>query len=697
MVSLAGLNDAQRSAVMHQGGPLLVLAGAGSGKTRVVTTRIARLLSEGVQGRAILAVTFTNKAAKEMRERLFAIVGRERARGITVSTFHALAARMLRRDGHRIDLSTQFTILDEGDQLAQLLRVAKEEGVDLGETKPAQILSRIGWLKNQGLSAEQAPVTSDPVHLLARRLYPSYRRHLRALQAVDFDDLLLLAVELLEHAPDVKKRYQTVLQHVLIDEYQDTNPVQDELVRRLVGPHKNIVVVGDDDQAIYGFRGSAIENILRFDIDWAPCAVVKLEENYRSTAHILESANAVIAKNSARKDKTLRPQLGDGEKVRVRPCDDGDHEAETVAKEIAALIDSGEALPDDIALLYRANPQSRLFEEQLRLMGVPYRVIGGQEFFERRDVKNVLAYLTLIARPFDEISFRRVVNLPARGLGDKAVATIVAHAKATEKSLLEASVDDGLTGQLKPEQLTRLRRFAQPLLSARAKMAALTDDDDPIEVLLQAAKSAGYQAVVDAEKDLVVKEKTSEALDEVLDSVASWLERVAEAKESPDLAASWVVDLDAPFLESFLDRIALDEEERRREREKKKDGEKTTKSGRVTLMSLHASKGLEFPVVYLVGLEEGLLPHRRVIDEGHGVDEERRLLYVGITRAQKKLTITHAKARRRRAGIVPRTPSRFLEDLPEAHIVIEGVVTGSNEELAAQFFANMREKLGTGT
>jgi len=689
---LGGLNDAQRAAVAHGGGPLLVLAGAGSGKTRVVTTRIARLIAEGVSGRSILAVTFTNKAAREMRERLFALVGRDRARGITVCTFHALAARMLRRDGHRIELSTQFTILDESDQLSQLLRVAKEQGVDMGDHKPALVLSRIGWMKNQGMRDEVPVSSSDPLHLLAHRLYAPYRRHNRALHAVDFDDLLLLTVELLERAPDVKKRYQTVLQHVLIDEYQDTNPVQDELVRRLVGPHRNLVVVGDDDQAIYGFRGSAIENILRFDLDWAPCAVVKLEENYRSTGHILACANAVIAKAGARKEKTLRAQLALGEKVRVLTCDDGEHEASSVASEIARAVETGEARPGDVALLYRANPQSRAFEEELRLRGVPYRVVGGQEFFERRDVKNVLAYLSLVARPSDELAFRRVVNLPARGLGEKTVAAVVEHARATNASLVDACVDEAIGARVKLEAAQRLAAFARPLSLARAVLARKSDDDDPIETLSEAVRAAGYQAVIDAEKDLAARERTSEALDEVLDAVASWLDRVREAKEAPDLESSWVVDADAPFLESFLDRVALDEEERRREREKKKDGDKSEKSDRVTLMSLHASKGLEFPVVYLVGLEEGLLPHRRVLDEGNGVDEERRLVYVGITRARTRLTITHARARRRRQSVLPRTPSRFLGDLPEESVVREGVVTGSNEELAAQFFTKMLSK-----
>ncbi|MFZ9887894.1 MAG: ATP-dependent helicase, partial [Myxococcota bacterium] len=410
-VALHTLNEPQRRAVLHDGGPLLVLAGAGSGKTRVVTMRIARLLGEGVPARSLLAVTFTNKAAKEMRERVFDLVGKQKARGIVISTFHSLCARILRRDAGAIGVSPNFQILDTSDQLAQLSRVAKELDVHLDELQPRAVLGRIGLFKNLGYRPTDTITRGDVLSQVAARLYGPYAKHLRDLSAVDFDDLLLLTRELFETAPGVVRRYQEQFLHVMIDEYQDTNPLQVDLVRYLVGPHKNICVVGDDDQAIYGFRGADIENILSFDRQFAPCTVVKLEQNYRSTGAILDLANAVIEKNPGRHGKTLFSALGAGDRPVLMGATDGDGEAEWVAKECATLLAQKRYTADDMAILYRAGPQSRLFEEHLRLMGVPYRVIGGQEFFERREVKDILAYLTLIARPHTELALRRVVNL----------------------------------------------------------------------------------------------------------------------------------------------------------------------------------------------------------------------------------------------------------------------------------------------
>ena len=699
------LNPPQREAVLHPGGPLLVLAGAGSGKTRVVTMRLARLLLEGHAARSLLAVTFTNKAAKEMKERLIQLVGKARARGVVVSTFHSLCARLLRRDAHRIDLSPGFTILDSSDQLAQLMRIAKEEGVELEEISPKMVLARIGYFKNQGQLPGAVPPPADEVGLLGLRLYAPYQKHLRSLQAVDFDDLLLLARELLEQAPDVRDRYRHLFQHVLIDEYQDTNPLQFDLVRLLVGPHRNLCVVGDDDQAIYGFRGASVDNILSFDQHFSPCTVVKLEQNYRSTQLILDAANHVIAKNTGRKEKSLFSGLGAGEPPRIVACATGEEEARFVASEIARLMAVGEVEPDDVALLYRANPQSRLFEEHLRLEGVPYRVVGGQEFFERREVKDALAYLALIARPDDELAFRRVVNLPSRGLGDVAVARVLFTARERGVSLIDHGAEGALGAGLKPAQIDALEGFCRPLKMARERLADPSWDGDIAELCEAALRRAGLDDLLAKEKDLKTRERIQDAFEELFTALSSFSERVRDAEESPDLAESWLLEESASKdpLAAFLDRVALEEEQREKDRQKEKQNEDKKdaghkKSGKVTLMTFHASKGLEYPHVFFVGFEEGLMPHRRVIEEGEdGVSEERRLCYVGITRAQRRLTFTWAKARKRRRELVRREISRFAHDLPDGLVVREDPERPLSEEqeqaAAAGFFAKMRAQL----
>jgi superfamily I DNA/RNA helicase len=703
MIDTGGLNDAQRAAVFHDTGPLLVLAGAGSGKTRVVTTRIARLLLQGEAPRSILAVTFTNKAAKEMKERLIHLAGKKLARGVWVSTFHSLCARLLRRDAHRIGLSNTFSILDEGDQLAQLGRVAREQGLKLAEKEPRLVLGRIGLWKNQGLRRDADPAVStdtwrgaggDPISLLAARLWQPYGVHLRALAALDFDDLLLSARELLEETADVRKRYQALFRFVHIDEYQDTNPIQLEITKLLVGHEKNICVVGDDDQAIYSFRGADLENILGFDRLFSPCTVVKLEENYRSTGLILGAANAVIQKNRARRDKTLRSMLGDGRPVEIAGADDGDAEAELVAARAYDLVFVQKHPAESVALLYRAAPQSRLFEEALRLRGVPYRVVGGMEFFQRREVKDTIAYLSCIARPDDELAFRRAVNLPARGLGDKAVERILAGARERGMAVMDFAAAGAPGVPLKPAQADTLTAFAVPLVDARAKLREAEHDPDAdlAGLARSAIDEAGLGALVEEEKELTAREKLMESIEEVIDALAAFVDRLRDAEEAPDLAESRLVQAERGALDAFLDRVSLDDEERDRDRDK---DDARDKKGKVQLMSLHASKGLEFPTVFLVGMEEGLLPHRRVLEEGgeRGVEEERRLCYVGITRAQRTLVCTFARARRRRHEMLGRRRSRFLDDIPEACLVPTEAPAPIPDDPAAAFFAAMREKL----
>ena len=695
-----GLNDAQRAAVMHDGGPLLVLAGAGTGKTRVVTTRIARLILQGESPRTILAVTFTNKAAKEMKERLTQLAGRA-ARGVWVSTFHSLCARLLRRDAHRIGLSNAFAILDEGDQHAQLVRVARNLGLKLDEAAPGVnasklprlVLGRIGLWKNQGVrGTEEAPAQHDEVGLVARTLWQPYAAHLRSMSALDFDDLLLCARELLESVADVRARYQALFRWLHIDEYQDTNPLQLDITRLLCGPHQNLCVVGDDDQAIYAFRGADLENILAFDRQFTPCTVVKLEENYRSTALILDAANAVIAKNRARRDKSLRSGLGEGAPLALVPADDGENEAEQVAARIFDRVFREGAPPDSIAILYRAAPQSRLFEEALRLRGVPYRVVGGMEFFARKEVKGALAYLSCIARPDDELSFRRAVTAPARKIGEVALGRIVQAARERSVPVVEYAAQGAPEAPLKDDQRKALVAFAEPLLTARKPIALAADDPDGDAATLahKAVLEAGLERLIDAEDDLAVRQRVQECIEEVMNAFAAFVERRRDAAEAPDLAESHLVDPTEGALAAFLDRVRLDEDEADKKDDK---SEEKKRKGKVQLMSLHASKGLEFPTVFLVGMEEGLLPHRRVLEESgeRGVEEERRLCYVGFTRAQRLLVCSFAKARRRRHELLARRRSRFLEDVP-ARCLPPVAAEEEPADPAAAFFAAMRAK-----
>jgi len=563
-------------------------------------------------------------------------------------------------------------------------------------------LSRIGLWKNQGFRTDKGPLAIDgegsarvgrldDVAALADRLWIPYAAHLRALSAVDFDDLLLYARELLEDTADVRKRYQALFRYLHIDEYQDTNPLQLDIVRQLCGAHNNIAVVGDDDQAIYGFRGADVHGILgfaqHFGTPQTPCTTVKLEENYRSTGNILAAANAVIKKNTQRMDKTLRTSGEAGAPVEILGLADGDAEGDAVCSRIATLVKEG-AKPEDIAILYRAGPQSRVFEEGLRMRGVPYRVVGGMEFFQRKEVKDTLALMSCICRPDDELSFRRVVNLPARGLGEKAIATFVAHAKTTGRPLVDVAADvSGTT--LKPAQEATLRAFALPLVAARARVLAeaYDEDKDVADTVRQAVLRASIAAVIDDEPELEAKERWRDTVDEVTNAFASFVDGLREARLSPDLEASAValgeVGPDGP-LAAFLDKLALDD------KDDDDDDDEREKKGRVQLMSLHASKGLEFPYVFLVGLEEGLLPHRRVIEEGGlGVEEERRLCYVGITRARRALVITRALHRRKRHELLARRASRFLEDIP---LEAQGKSADVPADPAAAFFAAMRAR-----
>ncbi len=626
---LDGLNPEQRRAVTTAGGPLLVLAGAGTGKTRVITTRIAHLLGRGVPARAILAVTFTNKAAREMRDRVAGLVGAA-AKELTVSTFHSFCVRVLRQHAEKLGLSPRFTICDEADQLAAVKGALRELHIAEAKIHPRVALSRISLLKNRLVAPDRAlKDAGDDVDELVARAYRSYDAHLRRSRTVDFDDLLLRTVELLEKHDDVRKRLQERYRHLLVDEYQDTNGVQYEILRLLAGKDRNLCVVGDDDQSIYGWRGADVRKILGFARDFRDAAVVRLETNYRSTEAILEAANAVIQHNPARHEKTLRPSCGAGEPVRVLETEDEEHEASLVVDEIAAS-----RRFSDVAILFRTATQPRAFEMRLRAARIPYELVGGMSFFDRKEVRDVLAYLRLAANPDDEASLLRVVNVPPRGIGKTSLERIVAEA-TRRGATAGAVIDRGLDG-VAPEVIETARAFRKTLAGLDARIPEVGLVQSVRELLL----AVGYPSEVERCYDDPIARQT----------------RWASVEEVVNMAENYVRRTQGPTLGGFLEEVTLSAED-------VPDEEAPTRDA-VMLMTLHAAKGLEFERVYLVGVEEGLLPHKRSIAEDT-VEEERRLMYVGITRAKRLLTITRALSRasygERRACL----PSRFLAEMRE--------------------------------
>jgi DNA helicase-2/ATP-dependent DNA helicase PcrA len=652
----ARLNPAQREAVEHAEGPLLVLAGAGSGKTRVITHRVVRLLDRGVPPAAIVALTFTNKAAAEMRERVAAMLGgraRTGARGgnggasaLTVSTFHSFGLNVLGRE--REALGGRFTIFDQGDQTSLVKQLLREAGADRAYDAQA-VLSRISGAKNAFLAADELPEREgDAYDEITKVVFPRYQSALRQYRAFDFDDLVCEVARLWRDRTDVRGRWQAQFLHVLVDEYQDTNRAQLEMLRLLCGERKNVCAVGDDDQAIYGWRGAEVRNILDFDRHFTGARVVKLEQNYRSRAPILAVANAVIAKRiDAKWRKVLFTERAGGEPVQLAIAPTPEAEAAWVAREARRMVREEKRRPNDIAILYRSNGQSRLVEEALREQGVAHRVVGGMQFFERKEVKDVLAYLKVALNPSDEISLRRVVNHPPRGIGEVTLDRLAAHALARGWSLFEAvdrvdALDDvGTTAR------DGCRDLAKVIAEARKEL--FTEKRPPSAVARAIVERVGLKAEIDSSSptgDAAAKRWAN------VESILATLGR-REAREGAGTDG----------LSAFLHLLTMDFEP-----ESKESGDV------VTLSTLHGSKGLEFDVVFLVGCEEGYLPHARTLDaratEGIGdapgadIEEERRLFYVGVTRARDRLFLSRAKSRVLRGKPVPRTPSRFLLDVP---------------------------------
>jgi DNA helicase-2/ATP-dependent DNA helicase PcrA len=631
---LARLNAEQRAAVETIDGPLLVLAGAGTGKTRVLTTRFAHIL---LTGRAfpgqVLAVTFTNKAAREMRERVGAILGRP-VEGLWLGTFHALCARMLRRHAELVGLTPNFTILDADDQLRLLKQVMEAERVDAKRWAPPALMAVIQRWKDRGLTPGRVTPAEDTDFAAgrSRELYAAYQARLRALNAADFGDLLLHMTEVLRGQPDVLADYHRRLRYILVDEYQDTNLVQYLWLRLLAQGHRNICCVGDDDQSIYSWRGAEVENILRFEKDFEGARIVRLEANYRSTAPILAAASGLIAHNEGRLGKTLRPgrQDADGERVTVVSLWDSDEEARMVGDRIETLRREGEPLAE-MAILVRAGFQTRAFEERLITLGMPYRVVGGLRFYERQEIRDAIAYMRIVVQPAHDLAFERIVNVPRRGVGEVALRTMHETARATGVPLSAAAAMLIARGGLKG----RVKEQIDELLRGFARWRAMLDRDGHMVTVATMLDESGYT-------DMWQQDKSPEAPG-----------RLENLKELVRALA------DFETLAGFLDHVALVME-----------NDENAEGDRVNLMTLHGAKGLEFDTVFLPGWEEGLFPNQRALDEGglKSLEEERRLAYVGLTRARRRVIVSHAANRRIYANWQSSIPSRFIEELPDADV-----------------------------
>ncbi len=630
------LNPEQQAAVSHGEGPLLILAGAGSGKTRVLTARVARLIQEAaVPADRILAVTFTNKAAGEMRERIEGFIGHG-TRGLWIGTFHSIAARLLRREADRLGRSRAFSIYDEDDSLRVVKQALEEAGYDPKRWSPKAVRSRISWAKNTCVGAEE--YTAEQYDLISRtvaEVYPIYQRTLYQRNAYDFDDLLFETVKLLEGDGEVGRRYAARFLHVLVDEYQDTNHAQYRIVKSLASEHGNICVVGDDDQSIYAWRGADLRNILDFERDYPGARVVNLEQNYRSSGAILEVANAVIACNADRKPKRLRTERPQGERVLVLRTANERREATWVVSQVEGL--RGRFDLAGFAVLYRTNAQSRAFEEAFRRHGLPYRIVGGVPFYERREIKDVLAYLRLAVNPTDDAAFLRAVGWPRRGVGRVSLDRLADEARGLDGSLLDAAWRAADLESIPAAATRGLTEFAARIDALRA----MQDDASAHAVMEECVRSFGLASALEEEED------GAERLENVSELFAT---AAAFDRSEVDDAAAEASDLEL-YLQSVSLRSEIDDVDF--------DGES------VTLMTLHNAKGLEFPVVFMPGLEEGLFPLSRASETDDGLQEERRLFYVGVTRAQDRLFLTYAD-RRWRAGMESRSSSSsFLDELPE--------------------------------
>ena len=622
---LEGLNPVQREAVLHDNGPLLIVAGAGSGKTRVLTHRIGHLIREGTSPFEILAITFTNKAADEMKQRVARLVGPV-AQKMWVATFHSACVRMLRRDAKLLGYPSSFTIYDQADAVRLVSYVLRDLNLDAKKMPPRTVHNTISTAKNELIDFET--FRSNARTVFDRRIadvYAEYQRRLLAAGAMDFDDLLMVTVNLLQARPEVLSHYQERFKHLMVDEYQDTNRAQNELVLMLAKTHRNVCVVGDSDQSVYRFRGADIRNILEFEDAFPDATTIVLEQNYRSTQTILDAANAVIANNAMRKPKALWTEQVGGELITRYHAEDEHDEAAWVVHEMARLHDAGRLRWGDMAIFYRTNAMSRVFEEQLVRVGVPYKVVGGTKFYDRREVKDVLAYLRAITNPADEVSLKRIVNVPKRGVGDTSIGRLDAWAASHGvpfATAMASAEQAGVTGKA----LGGIKDLLGLLEELRTG-----ERQGPADLLEAVLARTGYAAELEAERTV-----------EAAGRLENLAEVVGHAREYEELDQF----LEAVSLVADSDEIDDDE-------------------SKAVLMTLHTAKGLEYPVVFMVGLEDGIFPHLRSLGEPDELEEERRLCYVGITRARERLYLTHAWCRTLWGSTQYNPPSRFLKEIPE--------------------------------
>lgn len=672
MFSLAGLNPTQRAAAETTHGPLLILAGAGSGKTRTVTYRVAHMISNcDISPKEILAISFTNKAAGEMKERIAGILGKRQGRGLTVSTFHSLGLRILRSEIQLIGYQKKFTIYDTSDQIA-LLRTIMQKIVGEKNYDIKRFQGRISFLKNKGIDHENfydSPYFNpdEPDDVMLEIVYKEYQERLLFYNAIDFDDILGLTLRVFRENPEIASKYSKTYKFIMVDEYQDTNPLQFELIRHLTMEHNNICVVGDDDQSIYGFRGADIKNILDFENIYEGCKVIKLEQNYRSTQPILSLANEVIKQNKNRKDKTMWTDNKEGITPKAWMAADTDHEAEIIIDEITRLQAEGCHLAD-IAVLVRSTMQFPPLEDQLKMSMIPYQILGGQKFYERKEVKDILAYMSLIYNKLDEISLRRILNVPNRGIGLKTLQGLLEIVEAEKNSLfrvIQKTSDD------KP----KLKDFCELI----EQMNKIFEDKGLKEGVEDLIEKVNY-------KDFVRKSyKRQEQVDRRLQDIENFIlscERFE--KYNPNATLS-----------SFLEKMVLQDSQNNQDGDEDDD----VRANEVRLMTLHSSKGLEFDNVFLVGFEEETLPHKRTISLGEDIGEERRLAYVGVTRARENLIMTYCKRRKIYGKDTPRHISRFLKGLEKHYVTIDRTTLAhigteeEQEQYKADFFGNLFESI----
>jgi superfamily I DNA/RNA helicase len=660
---LFDLNDAQQRAVKSTEGPLLILAGAGTGKTRVITARVAYLITQGADPAQILAVTFTNKAATEMRERLVRILDADAASKVTMCTFHALCLRLLRANIDRLGYKNNFSIYDEGDQLGLIRKIITRTSARDEKLDPNVAKNLISKAKNNSWKPPENEET------LLGAVYARYQVELKTLNAVDFDDLLTLAVRLLSEHPDLRDRWRDRFRYLMVDEFQDTNKLQLELVTLLADERRNVAVVGDDDQSIYGWRGAEVSNILEFEHHFPNPTVVTLEQNYRSTNAILGTATSLIGNNPRRRPKKLWSAHEGGEKVRLIEAPNDREEAQFVIEEIQRKNYADGAAWDDFAVLFRMNAQSRLLEENLRRLHIPYRIVGGKSFFDRREIKDLLAYMSLLVSPDDDSSLLRIINTPARGISAPTVARALEWSVQHKCSLWRALGSQEFLTEVNTRTAANIRAFVELVGDYETKLAEPLSN--PAALTTKLIGEIGYAAELRRNCKTAEEAAMRESnVGDILRDLAQFLGRSTKG------------------LRGFLDEVILDQEREKEEEEEIKSG--------VTLITMHAAKGLEFKNVYLIGLEEGLLPHERSRAEG-SIDEERRLLYVGITRAMRTLTLSHCRTRTKYGSVASCAPSSFIKELAPEWLdeidLAKLLNTPVAESSAKSRFAQMRASL----